>query len=169
MWRAATIGVLAFAACPMVQAQSTASYEIAEAQRHVETCLSEVQSGERDARSCIGASVAPCATDAITTVDMLSCIEPELVIWDERLNAAYAELLRVYGEQDLEDDPIRALAPRLEQVQTQWRTWRDAKCGFAYAQFRGGSMGRITGSDCHLRETGLRALELEALLEDAQL
>jgi uncharacterized protein YecT (DUF1311 family) len=134
----------------------------------LEVCLSDVGDTAATDQNCIGVSVYSCLEGAFTTVDMLSCIEPERAYWDDRLNRAYRSLYAVYTQQDTEDgfSPVK-LAPRLRDVQRVWITWRDAKCGLAYDKFRGGSMGRITGADCHLQETAERALELEDLLEEA--
>lgn len=133
----------------------------------VETCLSDAQQSDRTREDCIGVSVAPCATDALTTVEMLSCLMPEIEVWESRLQTTLDALRDLYAEQDADDDPARALAPRLDAYQAQWRTWRDAKCGFEYDKFRGGSLGRITSADCRLDETARRVFELEDLIEDA--
>ena len=135
----------------------------------LEDCLSDVNTGPVTADRCIGVSVAACLNDAISTADILGCIEPERAYWDDRLNASYRALYALYTQQDTEDgfSPVK-LAPRLRDVQRVWITWRDAKCGLAYDKYRGGSMGRITGADCLLQETAERALELEDLLEEAR-
>lgn len=135
----------------------------------LDTCLADVATGGSTEESCIGVSVYACLNDALTTADMLACIEPELAYWDARLNESYRTLYAVYSEQDTADgfSPIK-LAPRLRDVQRVWIDWRDAKCGLAYDKYRGGTMGRITGADCHLQETAERALELEELLEEAR-
>lgn len=135
----------------------------------VETCLSDAQQSDRIREACIGVSVAPCATDALTTVEMLSCLMPEIEAWESRLQTALDALRDLYAEQDADDDPARSLAPRLDTYQAQWRTWRDAKCGFDYDKFRGGSLGRITSADCRLDETARRVFELEDLIEEAGL
>ena len=136
----------------------------------LETCLADVATSERTEESCIGVSVYACLDGAVSTADMLGCIGPELAYWDERLNQSYRALYSTYTEQDTADgfSPI-LLAPTLREVQRVWITWRDAKCGLEHDKFRGGTMGRITGADCHLQETAERALELEDLLEEARL
>lgn len=135
----------------------------------LEDCLSDVNTSPATEDTCIGVSVAACLSDAISTADILGCIEPELAYWDDRLNASYRALYALYTQQDTEDgfSPVK-LAPRLREVQRVWITWRDAKCGLAYDKYRGGTMGRITGADCHLQETAERALELDELLEEAR-
>ncbi|MEL6861844.1 MAG: lysozyme inhibitor LprI family protein [Pseudomonadota bacterium] len=135
----------------------------------VEDCLARAETGEVTQDSCIGTYANICAFTAFSTVDMLGCMSSEADVWEVRLAERYEALLEVYAAQDAFEDPIWALAPRLENAQAQWRDWRDAKCGFEYDKFRGGSMGRITGANCRLDETAKRALELETLLEEAQL
>ena len=154
------------------RAPETTPNETPETASHLhilETCLSDAEQGETREESCIGVSVAACLEEAFSTVDMLACIDPELTYWDDRLNDTYRSLYAEYAEQDTADDfsPI-VLAPTLREVQRVWITWRDAKCSLEYDKYRGGSMGRITGADCHLQETAERALELEYLLEEAR-
>ncbi len=131
-------------------------------------CLKDSQSQNENQERCIGITVQACSQVAVSTVDILGCLQPEIDAWDTRLQSTYAQLVLVYSEQDAHEDPIRALAPRLEVVQEQWRVWRGAKCGFAYDMFRGGSLGRITAANCQLEETALRTLELDVLLAEAQ-
>lgn len=169
MWRSIGLGIFAGIMCLPAFAQSTPNYDVALVLEGIQTCLDEAQSGDGEERACIGASVAACTEDAMTTVDMLGCIEPELIAWEERLNDTYYELLGVYQDQDADDDPARAVAPRLEQVQSTWTEWRNAKCGLEYDKFRGGSMGRLTRANCYLEETALRSLDLQSLLEEARL
>lgn len=132
----------------------------------IDDCLG--QPGVQREDACIGVVAGACLVDALTTVEMLACFVPELEVWESRMMVAYEQLRVVYAEQDVDEDPVRALAPRLESVQTQWSAWRDAKCGFEYDQYRGGSLGRITHADCRLTETAQRALDLEASLSEQQ-
>lgn len=134
----------------------------------IEDCLSQPGPGLEREVACIGVMTGACLVDAITTVEMLGCYAPETDVWETRMMTAYEQLRAAYAEQDADEDPVRALAPRLESVQAQWSAWRDAKCGFQYDQYRGGSLGRIALADCRLSETAQRALDLEALLSDVQ-
>ena len=132
-------------------------------------CLSQADEGVVGGGSCIGRLVAPCSEAAVTTSAQLACIAPEQDIWDHRLEAAYAKLMRAYESADADYEPIRRLAPLLRNTQQSWRAWRDAKCGFEYSKFRGGSLGRIASAYCHLEETANRSLELQALLSETSL
>ncbi len=134
----------------------------------VEDCLTRAEAGEGTQESCVGTYANICAFMAFSTVDMIGCMSSEAEVWEAQLAQRFEALLGVYTQQDAEEDPIWALAPRLENTQAQWLEWRNAKCGFEYDKFRGGSMGRITGADCHLDETAKRVFELETLLEEAE-
>lgn len=133
----------------------------------VQSCLEQAALGDGDRTSCIGISVSPCTANALTTVEMLSCLTPEIAVWESRMNAGLKALDVTYAEQDEFEDPVRALGPRLLVYQEQWLAWRDAKCGFEHDTFRGGSLGRIAGADCRLELTAKRVLELEDLAEEA--
>ena len=146
---------------------SPSAHEMKTPAQMVEGCLTDAEQNDRDPGLCIGVSVRDCAENVLSTVDTIACIQPEFSVWNSRMDEAYQALSNVYAEQDAEDDPIRALAPRLDMLQRQWISWRDAKCGFEYDKYRGGSMGRVTSADCHLHETALRVLELATMLEEA--
>lgn len=133
----------------------------------VEGCLYQAEIGTGSSASCIGVMVDHCPENLGTTVDMLNCLSLEIDFWEQRLAARYETLMALYGEQDSDYDAIRALAPQLKNLQAAWADWRDAKCGFAYSQYRGGSLGRIVGADCRLEETARRTLELEELIAEA--
>ena len=61
------------------------------------------------------------------------------------------------------------MAARLRETQRGWIEWRDLKCRFAYDEFRGGTLGRITGADCIMNMTAERAFELEDLKDAAEM
>lgn len=135
----------------------------------LEGCLYQAMLGRGTEEDCIGIMYEYCPENAGTTVEMLGCIEPEIQFWDQKLNSAYGDLINVYEEQDSDFEDVRALAPRLRNVQLQWIDWRDAKCGFAYDQYRGGTIGRLTNANCRLEETAKRALEIQDLLVEARM
>lgn len=143
------------------------SVDVSTATKMVQSCLEQAAHGEANETSCIGVSVSPCSADALTTVEMLSCLAPEASVWETRMSAALETLGAAYSEQDTFEEPARALAPRLRIYQDQWLIWRDAKCGFEHDKFRGGSLGRIASADCRLETTARRSLELEELAEEA--
>lgn len=87
------------------------------------------------------------------TFTMIDCINEEVAIQDARLNNAYDNLLT-------ELTPERK--KELREVQRIWIRYRDANCNF-HADPEGGSIARISGNHCVLKETVLRAIELEQL------
>lgn len=164
-----SIGLLALTPAGLSRAQDSGDVVEASAnEQAMAECLDSALAEIRSSDSCIGTLTSACLSSAITTVDMIDCYGPETEFWETRMMSAYAELSEAYHRQDEEDDPIRALVPRLEHVQTQWAHWRDAKCGFENDKFRGGSLGRVVSTDCRLQETAERALELEELLEETE-
>ena len=168
MWRMLVLSVFASGSWLGAVAQLSSEAEPTSPAIGVEQSIDACLASAQEETSCIGVTISACTANAYTTVDMLGCISPELEVWDQRLNSTYQALIALYAEQDIEESPTRALAPRIRFVQQEWIKWRDAKCGFENDKFRGGTMGRITGMDCHLQETAERALELNDLLREAQ-
>ena len=87
------------------------------------------------------------------TVEMLNCVDEELITQDTRLNGAYKKLTK------------RVTAARKIQLvaaQRLWVQYRDANCQF-YHDPEGGTAATIAGSECVLSQTAMRAKELENL------
>ena len=89
------------------------------------------------------------------TVAMMDCLHQETEIQDLRLNKAYKLLMAQLKPERKQE---------LKQVQRAWLAFRDANCRF-YADPDGGSIARISASDCFLRATAARVQELEGFLE----
>jgi uncharacterized protein YecT (DUF1311 family) len=132
-----------------------------------ETCLASAPSPE----GCIGLAADACidTPDGSTTVGMSYCLGRELEYWDGRLNAAYAELLRLEEAQDAEMKEIGASAPptaeALRAMQRAWIGWRDAACAYERSQWGGGTGGGPATAGCLMRLTGEQALALEDRLQ----
>lgn len=75
------------------------------------------------------------------TVEMLNCIDEELVSQDARLNGAY---------QRLKTQLTPARKQQLVAVQRLWIQYRDANCKF-YADPDGGTFANLNANDCVLR------------------
>lgn len=135
----------------------------------MQQCLDKAGKTSANASSCVGTIIDTCPGIEGSTNDMVECIELELTFWDARLNAAYKDVRAVYAEQDQEEPDGIQLADELRDTQRAWIAWRDAKCSFAYREFRGGTMGRITGADCMNSMTAARAIELEEHLANARM
>lgn len=127
-------------------------------------CLAQADSGDTRREDCIGIAVKACLGIAGWTLEMVTCVTEETEVWDRKLNETYKALMAAYKQQDEDFSDDYAMASRLKAVQRGWIKWRDLKCQFAYDEFRGGTMGRITGADCILTMTAERAIELEDLL-----
>jgi uncharacterized protein YecT (DUF1311 family) len=110
-----------------------------------------------------------CPGSAGSTLEMVTCTTDETAFWDTRLNQVYRELIALYQQQDAEFDDAYNMAARLRETQRGWIEWRDLKCRFAYDEFRGGTLGRITGADCIMNMTAERAFELEDLKDAAEM
>lgn len=87
------------------------------------------------------------------TVEILNCIADEFATQDARLNGAYSDARR-----DLSEERQQVLL----NAQRHWITYRDANCDF-YATI-GGTLAQIASNDCLLRETAMRAAELENMV-----
>jgi uncharacterized protein YecT (DUF1311 family) len=95
------------------------------------------------------ASEKTCA-DRKSTTDIVECLATQTAVWDRRLSMAYQKLL--------ESLPARR-RDRLRNAQRLWIQFRGANCG--YFASRSGSIARVEASECLLRLTRARALELE--------
>jgi uncharacterized protein YecT (DUF1311 family) len=85
------------------------------------------------------------------TANMLDCIGAETKRQEIRLNKAYNKLKTQLS-------PERK-AP-LQSAQRAWIGYREANCSF-YADPNGGTMARVSASDCFMSATASRAKELE--------
>ncbi|MAN72543.1 MAG: hypothetical protein CME85_05290 [Henriciella sp.] len=135
----------------------------------LKACLAAAGADSGARHDCIGTMVDACPGNAGSTLSMVSCVSEETGFWDTRLNAVYRDLMAAYRQQDEDFADGYDLTARLSEVQRGWIEWRDVKCKFAYDEFRGGTLGRITGADCMLQMTAERVIELETLLETARL
>lgn len=161
-------GVMAFAALGAASAQADNSTP-STGDVQMQQCLDGAGKTSVNTSSCAGTIIDACPGIKGSTSDMVECIELELTFWDARLNAAYKNLRAVYAEQDQDEPDGMQLADELRDTQRAWIAWRDAKCSFAYREFRGGTMGRITGADCMNSMTAARAIELEEHLANARM
>lgn len=87
------------------------------------------------------------------TVEIFNCIANEFTTQDARLNGAYSDARR-----DLSEERQQVLL----NAQRHWIAYRDANCDF-YATI-GGTLAQIASNDCLLRETAVRAAELENMV-----
>ena len=88
--------------------------------------------------------------DKTSTAEIVDCLAAETKVWDQRLNAAYAALLK--STEPERRDPLRT-------AQRAWLQFRDANC--AFYDSGEGTIHRIFAADCVRRMTQERALELQ--------
>ncbi|WP_441676260.1 lysozyme inhibitor LprI family protein [Halomonas sp.] len=100
-------------------------------------------------------SYEACMQQAVSTLDIVTCISNEYERQDQRLNDNYQQL-RGHLSDERRD--------QLLSVQRIWITYKEANCGF-YADPEGGTMARINANSCLLSETTRRADELENLMQ----
>lgn len=89
------------------------------------------------------------------TQGMVECMGAETRRQDARLNQAYKALM---------DATAAERKKQLQEAQRAWVRFRDTNCAF-YLDPQGGSMARVSASDCVLTMTVDRADELETLAE----
>ncbi len=100
-----------------------------------------------------GPDYKPCG-DQPNTLATVGCVQAKTEFWDQRLNAAYKNLMQRIdaGQQD----PLKA-------AQRLWIQYRDANCRFYGSQE--GSIRQIQGAECLRSMTQDRALELEKAMK----
>ncbi|AVO37221.1 lysozyme inhibitor LprI family protein [Pukyongiella litopenaei] len=116
---------------------------------------------------CIGASADTCmeTPGGGTTAGSGYCLEQELLYWDDRLNAAYRDLMDRARASDAENTASGAsgpgIAPALQRMQQAWIVFRDAACDFESALWSGGTGAGPALHACLMNRTGQQALALE--------
>ncbi|MCF6302165.1 MAG: DUF1311 domain-containing protein [Devosiaceae bacterium] len=126
-------------------------------------CLAEVQKianrSQTQRSDCVGLAVQVCAQepDGETTLGTTQCYQRENSWWDAQLNADYNTLKRSLSPE---------LFETLRQAQIAWIDYRDAKCDFAYQIFEEGTIRHILFSNCMMRTTAGRSIELKQILND---
>lgn len=122
--------------------------------------------------ACIGVTSGACMSGeegGETTIGMSMCMQTETELWDGVLNAEYREtmdFMKAMDADEAESFPEFAVrAETLRDAQRAWIAFRDAECALAYAQWGAGSMRHIAGSECMMRMTAERALELRDMRE----
>lgn len=100
-------------------------------------------------------SYEACMQQAVSTLDIVTCISNEYERQDQRLNDNYQQL-RSQLSSERRDQLLTA--------QRAWITYKEANCGF-YADPEGGTMARINANSCLLSETTKRADELKSLMQ----
>lgn len=97
-----------------------------------------------------------CMHKAGSTLDMIDCAGRENDRWDARLNRAYQSRMNALNDRQ---------RSALKRAQKAWLAFREADCA-AYEDDDWGTISKIDASQCVLRRTVERALELEAFPAD---
>ena len=97
-----------------------------------------------------------CMHKAASTLDMIDCAGRENDRWDARLNRAYQARMTSFNDRQ---------RGALKRAQKAWLLFRDADCA-AYEDDDWGTISKIDASQCVLRRTVERTIELEAFPAD---
>lgn len=122
-----------------------------------------------EGEACIGLLSDQCMDqpDGQTTIGMTQCAQSETEAWDVLLNSEY-KAARAWTKaadegETAEPQMFAVRADELLAAQRAWIAFRDANCRAAYGIYGSGSMRNIAGSQCKLRMTAKRAIELRML------
>jgi uncharacterized protein YecT (DUF1311 family) len=155
----ALTGLLVASAPALAQAE----FEPTSAERATIAECIERTAGESELKQmgdCIGLIADPCPdAPGANTFTIVACHMREQKIWDERLNASYAE-----AQARLKDRPGPATA--LKDAQRAWIQFRDAKCDYWEKLYEGGTFASVAAGDCMGVETGRRAIEMHGIDDD---
>lgn len=146
-------------------------HEVKEYSGFLEQCYEEADGAEAKSQ-CIGAMAQVCMDDqegGHTTLGMSSCQNAESQVWDRFLNMENKATMAwstVADEDEAKHFPEFAKrAEHLRSAQRAWIAFRDAECALEYAQWGSGSMRSIAGTDCLMRMTAERTIELLQMRE----
>jgi uncharacterized protein YecT (DUF1311 family) len=110
-----------------------------------------------DGEELLGKDYAACMDKAGgVTARMLECMGTETKAQDVKLNASYQKALAGL---------TAARKKELTEIQRMWLKYRDANCKF-YMDPDGGTLARVTSSQCFMMATATRADELRRLTID---
>lgn len=137
-----------------------------------EACLAgATEEGAKAA--CLGLSANACMAaqpGGPSTAGDGACYAAETAYWDRRLNADYAELLKLEEAQAAEDAAASVPQPSpveaLRAMERAWIAYRDAACAYEYSTWGGGTGGGPAQELCLLTLTGRQALDLELRLSE---
>ena len=148
--------------CSLLQPASAQTLTVNSAE--VEACFASAALGDVKP-VCIGAAADQCSTQAggSTTLGTVACLQAELKVWDDLLNAEYKATRTYVDAFDQGDPPV---SEALLQAQRVWIQYRDAECNLAYERYRGGTIRSIVASVCGLNLTAVRAIELRDMRGD---
>lgn len=148
----------------IAHAQSGASSaDLARDDANMNQCLQAVRSmnaggaNNGDMHDCIGIIANPCmeTPDGSSTIGMSFCTRRETDWWDRWLNSNYQQLKGIMNQQDF---------AQLRDMQRKWIAYKDAKCKFEHASWKGGTIASVASSQCFLDTTADQAITLSGHL-----
>lgn len=117
----------------------------------IASCLRD--SGESP-RTCIGAIAVVCVRQGANRDEArISCTRRETAVWRERLDLSLRALAQRLDS---------GLRNRLASVQRSWEAYAPQKCGLM-GELQSPEQAPAVQAGCDLRETAVRAIELERL------
>lgn len=127
----------------------------------IDQCLAVQKAAKADSGSCIGAVTDACqqTPDGSTTYGMMDCNKREIAVWDSKLNATYAALLK---------DASPKLKKALRDAQRTWIADKEATCLIPYSFFEGGTIAGPLGGSCVNDFTARRFILLNDYLHYAE-
>ena len=125
----------------------------------IQRCLDEKAAAGEEREGCVGLIADACLdkSEDPSTYGMADCSKREYLVWDERLNATFRQMMA-----DLSAEQRR----ELRDLQRAWIALSDRKCGFYRVMQPQGSIIIPIASYCAMRETGRQAVFLEMMHEE---
>ncbi len=151
----------------MASAASVSAQDVVFSPQATETCVTAGKT-LHEKRACIGASAKECI-DALPEGNIVegkrACLSKETAYWQARFDAAYDKQIAHAKSQDAKmaglGENVPSQAAALLDVRRSWEPYREARCGFAQAQWAGKAEGLPAHATCLLVETGEETLYLE--------
>ncbi|MFS8184385.1 lysozyme inhibitor LprI family protein [Pseudovibrio denitrificans] len=119
-------------------------------------CVEE-KGGGYPAMACFGEVMEQCIGTKYQNSHMIYCAVQEYAVWDQRLNAAYSEIM------DIASTNVKA---SLKNAQRNWVKFRDYTCSANALIYEGGTHAPLTMSVCMGDQTAVRSLQLEQFLAE---
>ncbi len=95
-----------------------------------------------------------CCDKAQNNLDMSDCHSNEFKIQDKRLNVQYKKAMKIFSHNP-------KLVAAFKESQRAWLKYVDSKCGFYNFYYEGGRIAPLVVAECQVRETMVRADEVE--------
>ncbi|WP_237154237.1 lysozyme inhibitor LprI family protein [Oryzibacter oryziterrae] len=161
MFAAVLFGGLLISCAPSFAQEDNPATPTKADRQAIEDCIQSSSESGYSLDRCIGTVADPCLQEDgnDSTPMMEACSDKEATIWDDRLNAAYKQLM---GK--LDDDRKATLKAQ----QKAWIALRDQTCEMEASFWDGGTGAGPAATACYQRETGHRALTLEGFLSYLQ-